>query len=118
MSGYRMVRTRFFRPAAEAVPGAPAQGEWVNVEPQAVTESWGALRARPAEISLTELGQGSRQFHRWRGPVFDGHRPEPGWEVEIGSSTSSPPGGGRFRILSAVKVLGKVWRLDLERLDG
>jgi hypothetical protein len=109
MSGYRMERTLFYRPGSMAVTGAPAQGEWVNTEPVFVTESWGALRALPAEPAPSILGQGSRQLYRWRGPVFDRHRPEPGWEVEIA--------GRRYRVLVAVPVVGKVWRLDLERMD-
>ncbi len=108
MTGYRMVKTRFYRPAAEAVTGAPAQGEWVNPTPLMVTESWGTLRPLPAEMAPSVLGQSSRRLYRWRGPVFDRHCPEPGWELEIA--------GERFRILNAAPVLGKVWRLDLERI--
>jgi hypothetical protein len=100
--------TTFFRPVSEAVTDAPAQGEWINPEPVPVTESWGALRELPAELATSAFGQAPREPYRWRGPVFDRHRPEPGWELEIA--------GCRFRVLSAVKVLGKVWRLDLERL--
>jgi len=108
MSGYRMVATRFFRPATEPVTGAPAQGEWVNPEPLMVTESWGTVRALPAELVVSIAGQTGRQLYRWRGPVFDRHSPQPGWELEMA--------GERFRVVSAVKMLGKVWRLDVERL--
>ena len=80
MSRYSMVTTLFFKPDNLLDPA---------------TTAWGAFR------QLTDTDR-----YRWRGPVFDGHAPAPGWVAEIE--------GVRYEVLSAVRVIGKVWRLDLK----
>jgi hypothetical protein len=108
MPAYRTVETRFIQPTSQIVPGAPAQGERVNTEGLQVLERRGVLRALPAELVISSLGQAGRQYFRWRGRLPNGVEPEAGWELRIG--------GRRFCVVAALRDCGGAWRLDLERI--
>ena len=108
MPAYRMVETKFLQPTLQPVPGAPAQGEWVNGESVRVLEHWGQFRRLSAKLVDSPLGQVGRQRFRWRGQLPDEVEPECGWELEIGER--------RFCIIAVQSVMGRIWQLDLERM--
>jgi len=105
MSAYRTVETKLFEPDSQAVADAPAQGEWINAEPQAVLELRGLFRALPEELALSALGQAGEPTFRWRAPLPNDVRPEPGWELEAE--------GRRYRVIIAIRSFGRTWRLEL-----
>jgi hypothetical protein len=99
-----MVTTKLYAPASART----SEGDWVNAAPEQVNDTYGLLREVSAQGGPSILGEGPQVTHRWRGLIFDGYEPEPGWEVEAGDR--------RYRVLTAAHMLGKVWRLELERI--
>jgi len=109
MPAYRLHKTTFTAPDALPVPGAPAQGQRVNTEGIRILDYWGTLQPVSAEPETSAFGQGARQYFRWRGRLPEGIEPMPGWELEIGEH--------RYRVITAVSMCGRAWRLDLERIE-
>jgi len=105
----RGVVAKIHEPVAQPTPGSSTPAEWTVRDGLRVLERFGWLRPLPAELVATPLGQGGRQRCRWRGQLPDEMEPEPGWTVEIGEQ--------RYRILVAVWMHGRTWRLDLERTE-
>ena len=104
MSAYKTVLTKIYQPDSQPVTSAPAQGEWINPDPQQVAEVRGLFRPLPAILAESVIGQGSEQVHRWRGPLPNGTAPAPGWEIEIESE--------RYRVVAALRSMGRTWKLD------
>jgi len=109
MPAYRMLATKLFQPTWQPVPGALAPGEWVNGEWTCVLECYGELKLASSELVATPLGQAARECCHWRGKLPDEVKPEPGWEAEIDKR--------RYRVLAVMWMIGRTWRLDLERIE-
>jgi hypothetical protein len=106
MAGYRMVDTTFYQPTTRPVPGAPAQGEWVNGGFVPVLECRGLFSRREAKLVDSPFGQAERARYRWRSRLPDGFEPQCGWQLGIE--------GCRYCIIGVKAAPGKTSQLDLE----
>jgi len=106
---YRGVDTLIHQPVSQPLPREGAQPEWADMDGIRVLDCWGYLRPLESQPEDTPLGSGARQLLRWRGQLPDEVEPQPGWTVEIGEA--------RYCTVKVDWTCGRVWSLDLERVD-